>query len=428
MPEKKRHEQEMVESYPWLSVEGAIERFLRLFTVLPAEEIDISDGLDRVLARDIVAINDIPPLANSAMDGYAVCMADISAATAERPVRLRIAGNLAAGYVRTQPVAPGTAVRIMTGAPVPPGTEAVVPFEQTERDGDWVTIFKAVKPGRNVRAAGEDVQRGEVILPAGTTLRPQEIGMLAALGYRRTAVVGRPRVAILATGDELVDVEETPGPGQIRNANSYANAAQVLRMGGLPISLGIAKDNIVALTEKLHQAVDAKADLILTSGGVSLGDFDVVKDVLAAEGEIHFWRVQMKPGKPAAMGQISGIPLLGLPGNPVSAMITFELFARPAMAKMQNRHDWRRQVIDAHFMNRIKRKDHRRHYLRVRLQRDNGAWQAFLTGDQGSGILRSMVLADGLAVIPESWDKVEPGAIVQVMLLGRQFPCDPAID
>jgi len=425
MPEKKRREQEMVDLYPWLSVEDAIERFLRLFTVLPAEEIDILGGLDRVLVHDIAATNDIPPLANSAMDGYAVRVADISDATSERPARLRIAGNLAAGYVRAEPVEPGTAVRIMTGAPVPPGTEAVVPFEQTERDGDWVAIFKAVQPGRNVRAAGEDVRGGEVILPAGTQLRPQEIGMLAALGHRRVTVFRRPRVAILATGDELVDIEETPKPGQIRNANSYTNAAQVLRMGGQPILLGIAKDNVAALTEKLHQAVNAKADLILTSGGVSLGDFDVVKEVLATEGEIHFWRVQMKPGKPAAMGQIGGIPLLGLPGNPVSAMITFELFARPAMAKMQQRRDWRRPLINARFMDRIKRKDNRRHYLRVRLQRENGGWQAFLTGDQGSGILRSMVLADGLAIIPEAWNKVEPGAMVRVMLLDRLLPPEP---
>ncbi len=419
MEKPKRHEEEMIEAYPWLSVNEAVDTFLGHFDLLPAEGIDILEGLDRVLAMDIVAENDIPPLANTAMDGYAVRVADIKGASPEHPLRLHIVGDLAAGYLWQKPLAPGTAVRIMTGAPVPPGTEAVVEFEHTERQGDWVAILKEVKPMRNVREAGEDVHKGETILTKGTRLRPQEIGMLAALGYRQVQVHRQPRVAILATGDELVDVEETPGPGQIRNANSYTNAAQVLQMGGIPLLLGIAHDRVEELTAKLRQAVTQNADLILTSGGVSLGDFDIVKDVLAAEGEIHFWRVQMKPGKPAAMGQIAGIPLLGLPGNPVSAMITFELFARPAIARMQGRDDWRRQRVQAHFMNEIQRKDNRRHYLRVRLEQDGETWKAFLTGDQGSGILRSMVMADGLAIIPESWRKVEPGTVVDVMLLDR---------
>ncbi len=407
----------MHDMYPMLSVEEALTRFLSHFKPLEAERVPILEALGRVLVEDVVAEMDIPPLSNSAMDGYAVRCEDTEGARPDAPRRLRVVANLAAGYVLEEPIQPGTAVRIMTGAPVPPGTGAVIPFEEVERDGEEILVFKPYARNKNVRAAGEDVKAGQVVLTRGTVLRPQEIGMLAALGHTHVAVHRRPRVAILSTGDEVIDVADPWQPGKIRDANSYSNAAQVLKYGGVPIRLGIARDHIDDLTAKIRSGLEQGADLFLTSGGVSVGDFDVVKEVLAAEGEISFWRVRMKPGKPLAFGTIRGVPLLGLPGNPVSAMISFELFARPAILTMLGKTKLAKPTIDAILVDEIKRKDDRRHYLRVTLEERDGTLYAHLTGDQGSGILLSMVKADGLAIIPEDVNRLPAGSPVKVLML-----------
>ena len=314
-------------------------------------------------------------------------------------------------------VTPGTAIRIMTGAPIPPGADAVVRFEDTRQEGEWVEIFKEVPVGKNVRYAGEDVREGALILPKGTEIRPQEVGMLAALGHPTALVHRRPRVGILATGDEVIEIDAPWQPGKIRNANSYSNAAQVLRYGGVPVLLGIARDDVEELTEKIRSALEQRVDLLLTSGGVSVGDFDVVKKVLVAEGEIAFWRVRMKPGKPLAFGHIQGVPILGLPGNPVSAMVSFELFARPAILKMLGKTRLAKPTVEATLVDGIERKDDRRHFVRVMLTWREGGYEARLTGDQGSGILLSMVKAQGLAIIPEDADRLPPGAKVRVMML-----------
>ncbi len=403
--------------YPMLSVEEARERVLAAFRPLPPERVPLLETLGRVLAEDLYAEMDIPPLANSAMDGYAVRAADTAGAGPDHPVRLRIVHDLAAGYTTDVPVTEGCAIRIMTGAPIPPGADAVVRFEETERDGAWVRVLKAVAVGENVRQAGEDVRRGALILPRGTEIRPPEVGMMAALGHKEVQVHRRPRVAILATGDEVIEVDAPWQPGKIRNANSYANAAQVLRCGGVPILLGIARDDVAELTARIRAGLEQGADLLLTSGGVSVGDFDVVKEVLAAEGEVAFWRVRMKPGKPLAFGHIGGVPLLGLPGNPVSAMVSFELFARPAILKMLGKRRLERPVVEARLLDPIPHKDHRRHYLRVMVERRGEEYVARLTGDQGSGILLSMVRAQGLAIIPEEVDHLPAGAQVSVMML-----------
>ena len=403
--------------YPMLSVEEALERILSYFHPLEPEKVPILESLGRVLAEDVHADMDIPPLANSAMDGYAVLAADTAGASPDGPRRLRIVHNLAAGYTTDVEVRPGTAIRIMTGAPIPPGADAVVRFEDTEREGDWVNILKEVPVGKNVRPAGEDVRKGQLVLARGTVVRPQEVGMLAALGRREVLVIRRPRVAILATGDELVDIDQVPPPGKIRNANSYSNAAQVLRYGGVPVLLGIARDDVGELTAKVKEGLERGVDLFLTSGGVSVGDFDVVKKVLATEGEISFWRVRMKPGKPLAFGRIGGVPLLGLPGNPVSAMVSFELFARPAILKMLGKTELAKPTVEAILEDGIERKDNRRHFLRVSVERREGRYYARLTGEQGSGILTSMVKAQGLAIIPEDWECVEPGQRVRVVML-----------
>ena len=302
----RKHEHEL---YPMLSVEDALARVLSAFHTLEPERVPILESLDRVLAEDVYADIDIPPHSNSAMDGYAVRAVDTTGASADDPVRLRVIENLAAGYVTDSSVAPGTAIRIMTGAPLPPGADAVIRFERTMQTGDEVSLFGDVSVGKNVRYAGEDVRRGELILKQGTRVRPQEVGMLAALGCAEVQVIRRPRVAILATGDELVDVDEPLGPGKIRNSNGYSNAAQVLRYGGVPIMLGIARDSVEDLTAKIQAGLEQGADLLLTSGGVSVGDFDVVKNVLTAEGEITFWRVRMKPGKPLAFGLLAVLDL-----------------------------------------------------------------------------------------------------------------------
>jgi molybdopterin molybdotransferase len=432
---------------PMLTVEQALERVLNAFHPLEAERVDILDALGRALAEDVRAGEDIPPHANSSMDGYAVLAADTAGASPDHPARLRIVGEVAAGYVPETVVTPGTAMRIMTGAPIPPGADAVVKVEDTVfgEDGDAgsVNICAQVSTGNYIRPAGEDVRRGELVLPKGTFIRPQEIGMLATLGHKPVLVHRRPRVAILATGDEVVEIDQPLTPGKIRNANSYSNAAQVLKQGGEPLLLGIARDSVEDLTAKIRAGLDQGVDLFLTSGGVSVGDFDLVKNVLAAEGEIAFWRVRMKPGKPLAFGHLKippcparlrrvgasppqaggneggqTVPILGLPGNPVSVMVSFEMFVRPAIWKMLGRTDMARPTLQATLMDGIAHKDDRRHYVRVRVEEHDGAYRARLTGRQGSGILSSMVKANALAVIPAEWDHAPAGAQVQVMLLG----------
>ena len=406
-----------------LSVEEALERILSAFRPLEPERVPILEALGRVLAEDIYADEDIPPRANSSMDGYAVLSADTAGASRGVPVRLRVVGELAAGYVTDTEVTPGTAIRIMTGAPIPPGADAVVRVEDTEAEGEWVDVFAGAEVGQYVRPAGEDVRQGELVLQRGTLVRPQEVGMLATLGHKEVLVVRRPRVAILATGDEVAEIDAPLAPGKIRNANSHSNAAQVVKCGGIPIMLGIARDRTQELTERIRAGLARGVDLFLTSGGVSVGDFDMVKGVLAAEGEINFWRVRMKPGKPLAFGRIGAVPVLGLPGNPVSVMVSFEMFVRPAILKMLGLTDWERPTVEATLVDEVKHKDNRRHYLRVRLEKGKekeeheGEYRAYLTGEQGSGVLSSMVKANALAIIPEDWTHAPAGARVRVMTL-----------
>ena len=405
------------EHRPVLSVEAALDHILASVRVLEPERASLLQAVGRVLTESVAADRDIPPLTNSAMDGYAVRGTDL--AGAKPPIPLRVIGEIAAGYVSEVGVGPGQAMRIMTGAPIPEGADTVVRFEDTQLRGDTVEILRAPRAGANVRRAGEDVRVGQVVVDAGAVLRPQEIGMLAAVGCVEASVVRRPRVAILATGDEVVAPEQAPGPGQIRDANSYTIAAQVHAYGGVPLLMGVARDREDLVREGMRKALEQAADLIITSGGVSVGDFDLVKQVLAAEGEMHFWSLNMKPGRPLAFGMLDGVPLLGLPGNPVAAMISTELFGRPALLKMQGVVKWERPRVQARLTQPVERKDGRRHYLRVSLRETDEGCEASLTGDQGSGILRSLVQADGVAVIPEDVDNLPAGAPVDVLLLPR---------
>lgn len=400
-----------------LSVEEAGERILAAFARLSPESAPVLEALGLVLAEDVVASFDIPPLANSAMDGYAVRVADTTGASVNAPRRLRISSNLAAGYVSETALEPGAAIRIMTGAPVPEGSEAVIQVELTEREADDVLVLAEVTARRNIREAGEDVQTGQTVLTAGTRIRPAEIGVLASLGLASVPCVRRPRVGILATGDELLEPGDPLAPGKIYNANAYSTAAQVREAGGEPLLLGIARDTRESLNEKIEQAIGQGADMIVSSGGVSVGDFDLVKDMLAAQGEIDFWQVNMKPGKPLAFGHLGGVPMIGLPGNPVSSMISFELFGRPAIQKMLGQPVAGRRKVDACMEDAYQKTDDRRHYLRVQVREHADGWRARLTGEQGSGILTSLTRANGIAIIPEAWEGVQPGQEVPVWLL-----------
>ncbi|HYF61451.1 MAG TPA: gephyrin-like molybdotransferase Glp, partial [Herpetosiphonaceae bacterium] len=321
-------------------------------------------------------------------------------------------------------VAAGTAIRIMTGAPVPAGADAVVPFEETSEArepaaaaAESVRIYVAPSAGANVRPAGEDMARGDLVLAAGTLVTPGAVGVLATVGAAVVAVHRRPRVAILATGDELVEVDQTPGPGQIRNSNGYANAAQVLAAGGEPLLLPIVRDSESALLRAIDQGLAAGADLFLTSGGVSVGDYDVVRLVLEREGRLGFWRVNMRPGKPLAFGDLRGVPLIGLPGNPVSAMVCFEVFARPALLKMQGRAAILRPAVPARYWGAPLRAADRRQYLRAVVRAGAAGYEAALTGSQGSGLVSSMARANALLIVPEGGPDVAPDAEVSVLLL-----------
>ncbi len=416
---------------PWdnpvsmIGVDDARERILTAFAPLEPVELPLSDALAFVLAQDVRADTNIPPFPNAAMDGFAVRVADTVAAREDQPVRLRVIGEVAAGYLPSRQVVPGTAVRIMTGAPVPVGADAVVRFEETDEaiaglalnpDGERsVGITRAAKPRENIRPAGEDVHAGETVLRQGTRLRPAEIGLLAALGRTRVRVHRRPRVAILATGDEVVDPGGELGPGQIRNSNSATVAAMVCRHGGEPILLGVARDTPAALRTKLAKARDA--DLLITTGGVSVGDYDCVKDVLCREGAIELWQVRIKPGKPLAFGWVGGVPVLGLPGNPVAAAVAFEQFGRPAIRKMLGQRDLAIPTICARLLDRVENRGGRRHFVRVHVETTAAGYVARLAGAQGAGILTSLVAANGLLVVPEDISVAQPGVSLPVQML-----------
>ena len=420
-------------SQAMISVDEALERILSYFDRLEPEERPVPDALGQVLAEDVESTLDIPPLDNTAMDGYAVRAADTEGASEANPVRLRVSGELAAGYIFDGEVAAGSAVRIMTGAPIPRGADAVVPFEETDEstagpDRQYGTfakatsavgILKAARLGANIRRAGEDVGRGALVLPQGTVLRPAQIGVLASLGRAKVRVIRRPLVAILSTGDELLQPGQPVEPGKIYDSNAYSVAAMVRESGGIPRTLGIATDTVDALTAKIGEGLDA--DMLITSAGVSRGDYDVVKEVLAKEGDIDFWTVRMKPGKPLAFGAFPAgdrkVPHIGLPGNPVSSMITFELFGRPAIFKMLGKGGWQRPTVRAVAEERIVNTDGRRVYARAIVSQRDGRYYASLTGPQGSGILTSMAQANALAVVPEEVATVEVGDEVECLLL-----------
>jgi molybdopterin molybdotransferase len=414
-----------------ISVEEALEKVLSYVEVLEPERKPILDCLGQVLAEDVYSTIDIPPLDNSAMDGYALRAKDTRGASESSPRYLVVVGEVAAGSMPAQEIKPGTAIRIMTGAPLPEGADAVVRFEDTDEvnrklsggDLSHIGILSQVKKGADVRGRGEDIAEGDLILKKGKVLRPQEIGVLASLGLSTALVIRRPIVVILATGDELIGVDQPLAPGKIHDSNNYTIAAEVSHYGGIPKILGVGRDSVQSLTKKIYEGLDA--DMLITSGGVSKGDYDIVKDVLAEHGEVGFWTVCMRPGKPLAFGVIKKteggrekkVPHLGLPGNPVSAMVTFEQFARPAILKMMGKGILAKPTIRAIIEDDVVDTDGRRLFARVSVTRRGGQYYASVTGPQGSGILTSMVKANGLAIIPEGSEGVKAGDMVEVQML-----------
>jgi molybdopterin molybdotransferase len=393
-----------------LTVEEALEQILSRVAPLPTERVPLLSALGRALAEPVVSEREIPPWPNSSMDGYAVRAADTHAASA----RLAIVGTVAAGSMPSRAVGAGEAMRIFTGAPLPTGADAIVPQEDTETTDGHVTLKTAVERGAYVRPRGEDLRVGDAVLEPGAAIGPAEIGLLATLGYSQVLVHRRPRVAILSTGNELAELGREPGPGQIPNTNSYSLSAQVLEAGGEPMNLGIAADRLDSIEERLRWG--GVADVLLSSAGVSVGDLDLVKSALTRAGaELHLWQVSMRPGKPITFGSLAGRPVFGLPGNPVSAMVTFELFVRPALRRMAGHRTIHRLRMRARALAAIANPGIRRGYLRVTLERAGGRWGARLTGDQGSAILTSMVRADGLAVVPGD-TTVAQGDDVEVLL------------
>jgi molybdopterin molybdotransferase len=391
-----------------LSVDEALERILARVRTLEPLSVDLLDALGATLADDAIADRDVPPFRNSAMDGYAVIAADVAGA----PATLRVVGEIAAGAMPSRPIVRGEAMRIMTGAPLPDGADTIVRVEDTDNRTDSVTITVATKLGTSVRAAGEDLKRGETILRTGTVLRAAEIGVLATIGRRSVRVIARPRVAVLSTGDELVELDAPLRPGQIRDANRYSLASAARAMGATPVPLGIVRDTADDLRRALRDAA-SKADVIVTSGGVSVGDHDHVKPVVDELGSMDFWSIAIRPGRPLAFGEIDGKLIFGLPGNPVSSLLGFELFVRPALLKMAGRRLLQRPRVTANLDDTLDTPPGLRFFAR-------GVYNAATntvrtTGPQGSGILRSMALANCFIDVPETIQHLDRGASVTVI-------------
>ena len=409
---------------PLLSVDTALSKILADMQTLGAETVSLAEALDRVIACDIVSPIDLPPFDNSAMDGYAILHEDSAGASLEHPVTLSVSMDILAGEAPTGLLERGSAARIMTGAPIPPGATAVIPVEDT--DDDWqsdgtspapgcVRLHRALQCGENIRLAGENVSAGTTIVSAGTLVGPAEIGMLAGIGCAKPSVIRQPKVVIISSGDELVDVHQPLEPGKIRDTNSYTLAALIRGAGGVPIRLPIAKDSLAAIREQYHRALAIDPDMIISTAGVSVGAADLVKVVMDELGDIDFWRINMRPGKPLAYGRLRGLPFFGLPGNPVSTMVTYEVLVRPALEKMAGRIS-KPRIVKAAIAEALQ-SDGRRSYNRVTLSREGERLIARSTGIQSSGALMSMVLADGLAVIPEGNSHIPAGEELSVILL-----------
>jgi len=407
-----------------LSVDQARERILSHFQPVKTETLPLAGCSQRVLAEDTTATSDLPPFNNSSMDGFAVHAADVLDAGTDSPRSLRVVADIPAGSQPTITLAPGEAARIMTGAPIPEGADAVIPVEDTNFDNrdagtpapPEVQIFRSARSRANIRPRGMDLRAGEVVLNKGHVLKPQDLGLLAMLGFANVLVYRKPRIALFSSGDELLPVEAPLEEGKIHDSNSYTLAALMEESGVEVIRLGVAKDYPDAVQALLQKAVELSVELILSSAGVSVGAFDFVKQVIESNGRMDFWRVNMRPGKPLAFGEYRGIPFIGLPGNPVSSFVGFEVFVRPTLQRLRGALNGSRQTVRVQCEEQVD-SDGRESYLRAQVREDEGHFIARLTGHQGSGNLHSLVQANALLIIPAGVKCVPAGQEVNAWLI-----------
>lgn len=391
-----------------IPVPVALDIILKNTKVLGKERLPLTSSLGRVLAEDAISDTFIPPLDNSAMDGYGLKNTDVKGASLSSPVKLKIIGNIYAGQLPSLAVKSKEAIRIMTGAPTPIGVDTVIPVEETKEKDGYVFICNKSEKGKNIREKGEDIRKGEKVISRGKIIRPAELGMLAALGYANVWVTKIPRVGIMATGDELVEIDKKLPRGKIRNSNSYSVAAAVKESGGEPVIMEIVKDKL----EKVKSAIlkGLSYNVLIISGGVSMGKSDYIRPALEELGaKMKFWKVAQRPGHPFAFGMLKGKPIFCLPGNPVSSMMTFEIHVRPAIMKMCGKKEYARHEVTTTITDEIRVKPGRRYFMRIIVTKKNGRYYASLTGPQGSGILKSMVLSNGILTIPENTAVIRKG-------------------
>jgi molybdopterin molybdotransferase len=415
-----------------IGVREAIDLVVAGVTVLAAEDVPLRDALERVLAEDVDSPLTLPARTNSAMDGFAVRAGDIDGASQASPRRLAVVEEVQAGRVPSKDIRKGEATRVMTGAPLPGGADTVIRQEDTESSAGTVTVLSDRDARKNVRFAGEDLRKGARVLDAGTPLGPAQIGVLASMARARVSVRRRARVGILASGDEIADLEQADAiltGTKTASSNSYTLDGLVRLAGAVPVPLGIAADTKESVREHLERGV-AECDLIVTTAGLSVGAYDYVRTVIEEMGcRFAFTKVRMRPGSPTSFGTVRGVPWIGLPGNPVSTMVCFELFVRPAVLKMQGRATLFRRTVSAVTDEPLKTPGRLMHFLRAVIRETPDGWRARLTGPQGSGILTSMAKANALLIVPEAADEVPAGATLSALLLddSRTLTVDPPL-
>jgi len=399
-----------------IDVNEALRIVLDSVKEIGSETVDIANALGRTLLEDVVSDDDIPFFDNSAMDGYAVRAEDTVGASRDNPVELSVIEEVPAGSVPSRSVGRGEAIKIMTGAPMPDGADAVVIVEATEERDGKVRIFESVTAGGNVRRKGEDISRSQVVLERGKLLRAQEIGLLGSIGRMKVKVSRVPRVAIISTGDELIECHEPLSQGKVRNSNAYTLRGLVAETGAVPVNIGVLRDNKEELLRGFKEALNC--DVVLSSGGVSVGEYDYVKDVFDTLGiKMRFWRVAIKPGKPTAFGMAGDVPVFGLPGNPVSVVVTFHVFVKPALLKMMGRKAVSTPEISAILDEEINYRPGRVGYMGGYARAIDGTYHVVLSGEQGSGILSSMTRANCLIVIPAQTTHLDAGSIVRIRFI-----------
>jgi molybdopterin molybdotransferase len=413
MAERHVHDHDSGEGL--IPVDDARDRLLAQIEPITPLELPLTDAYGCVTAAPIHSAVDLPEFASSGMDGFAVRSADISGVSPSSPAELKVVGRAMIGARPDATVGIGEAVKIATGAPIPAGADTIVPVENAEEDGDLVRLFEASKEGHHIRPRGEDVREGDVLVPAGRRLGAPELGLLANAGVPHPTVHPRPRVIVISTGDELIAPTEEPHFGQVRDANAYTLFAALRDAGALPVLAGIVKDDPEALTEVIA-SFEIQADAFVSSGGVSVGERDVVKAAFLEKSPVEFYKVAMQPGMPQGFGMLDGRPFFGLPGNPVSVFVSFEIFVRPAILKMAGRTQLGRPEVTASLTEQLRGPRGKTQYARVHVARGDAGWEATPTGGRGSNLISTVSRANGLAIVPAGQDVAPAGSSVRVML------------